>query len=154
MLKFDSGVFRLLPKLFWTIFSNEPRMDLGSSPPAAAADSVLECDRRLGGETASLGLIIDVGGETEGDFLFAAPAAPIEAMEAARDGSEAPPAAEAAKSLLRSAIAFEVAEDAAAGDLCNGGPTHWRICSTNKCMTIFSPHFSHEILPAGSLGFI
>ncbi len=134
----------MLPKLFWTIFSSEPRMDLGSSVAdeavrrSAAREVDLECVEAGGGETSG-GLISEVGGDTEGELLLPA-VATLDGVKVLET--------EAAKRRLRSAMA------AFCGVLWSRGPTHCRIWSTNRCMAILSPHFSHEILPAGSVGFV
>ena len=84
-----------------------------------------------------------VGGDTDG--------VRVDVMEGA---------AEVGKSRLRSAMeAMEAAKAAACAFEVGGvvalsrlGPTHPRMWSTKRCMSIFSPHFSQAIRPAGSLG--
>ena len=118
-------------------------MDLGSPPSSIFV---------VGEVGEPIGFLIGgplVGGLTDGVRVVVV----AEAAAAAAAATEVV----LAKNLLRSAMEEVTAE--AAGEAEGGvevlskvGPTHCRICSTNRCMSILSPHFSQAIRPAGSLG--
>ena len=137
MLMLLSGARFLVPKLFWTIFSSDPKMDLGSSSCILGVEEGGEL-----GEPKGFFATLLVGGLTEGVL---APAMPAVVMVDA-------------KNLLRSAIEEVTAEDEA-GETIGGvelfsivGPTHCLMWSTKRCMSILSPHFSQAMRPAGSEG--
>ena len=96
------------------------------------------------GDDATGFLLKRLGGETEGVLVEAAAKAAMEAAGGATD---------VASKRLRSAI-----DGAAAAALEEAfiklGPTHCLMWSTKRCIRILSPHFSHAMRPAGSLGFI
>ena len=117
MLMLLSGTLFLVPKLFWTIFSNDPRMDLG--PVSAEA---VPCDAGGGGvdgDAEGFFMPILLGGLTEG----------VRGVDAATEVVLPP----LAKNLLRSAIeVIAAAVDAMAETVVGGvldvfimvGPTH------------------------------
>ena len=94
------------------------------------------------GDDATGFLLKRLGGETEGVLVEAA----------AKAAMEAGGATDVASKRLRSAIEGAVA--ALEGAFSKLGPTHCLMWSTKRCIRILSPHFSHAMRPAGSLGFI
>ena len=141
----------MVPKLLATIFSKDPRIDLGSSsnfPPPPPAGAVTEvavgvatgvAERGCGDEVTIGFLFKTLGGDTEGVLV---------AMET---GGGA--ATDVASKRLRSAMEGPVVVAVLAGGFNKLGPTHCLMWSTKRCMRILSPHFSHAMRPAGSLGF-
>lgn len=113
MLMLLSGVRFLVPKLFWTIFSKDPRIDLGSS-----SNFGVEAGGELGDPKGFLAAATPlVGGLTDGVLFEVMPAVVI--VEA--------------KNRLRSAME-EVTAREGAGEtiggvdvLSNVGPTHCRM---------------------------
>ena len=95
------------------------------------------------GDDATGFLLKRLGGETEGVLVEAAAKAAMEAGGGATD---------VASKRLRSAI--EGAAAALEEAFIKLGPTHCLMWSTKRCIRILSPHFSHAMRPAGSLGFI
>ena len=94
------------------------------------------------GDDATGFLLKRLGGETEGVLVEAAAKAAMEAVGAT----------DVASKRLRSAI--EGAAAALEEAFIKLGPTHCLMWSTKRCIRILSPHFSHAMRPAGSLGFI
>ena len=94
------------------------------------------------GDDATGFLLKRLGGETEGVLVEAA----------AKAAMEAGGATDVASKRLRSAI--EGAAAALEEAFIKLGPTHCLMWSTKRCIRILSPHFSHAMRPAGSLGFI
>ena len=91
MLMLLSGTLFLVPKLFWTIFSNDPRIDLG--PESAEA---VPCDAGGGG----------VDGEAEGFFMPRLLGGLTEGVRGVDTAAEVVLPPPLAKNLLRSAIEF------------------------------------------------
>jgi len=125
-------------------------MDFGPSSsgftrpsPAPAGAPVAGAPVEGGREDDATGFLLKrLGGETEGVLVEAA----------AKAAMEAGGATDVASKRLRSAI--EGAAAALEEAFSKLGPTHCLMWSTKRCIRILSPHFSHAMRPAGSLGFI